>query len=66
MEKGVRDQLQSRLTAQQKDLSLLERQLYESRSEVEKTRKMRKSAEDKLSELTSESDCLCLTSGVVY
>jgi hypothetical protein len=53
VEKGDRDQLQSRLTSQQKDLSSLERQLHEARTEVEKMRKMKKTAEDKLSELNS-------------
>lgn len=54
VEKGDRDQLQSRLTSQQKDLSSLERQLHETQSEVEKTRKLKKTAEDKVSELTRE------------
>ncbi|CAI8056928.1 hypothetical protein GBAR_LOCUS31004, partial [Geodia barretti] len=55
VEKGDRDQLQSRLTSQQKDLSSLERQLHEARTEVEKMRKMKKTAEDKLSELNRVS-----------
>jgi serine/threonine protein kinase len=55
VEKGDRDQLQSRLTSQQKDLSSLERQLHEARTAVEKMRKMKKTAEDKLSELTRVS-----------
>ena len=55
VEKGDRDQLQSRLTAQQKELSSLERQFHEARAESERERKAKKTAEDKMAELTSES-----------
>ena len=54
MEKGDREQLQSRLTSQQKDLAALERQLHEARSEAERTRKTKKTAEDQVAELKSE------------
>jgi hypothetical protein len=55
VERGDRDQLQSRLTAQQNDASSLERQVREARSEAEKARKMRKTAEEKTAELTRAS-----------
>ena len=54
MEKGDREQLQSRVASQQRELTSLERQLHEAKTEADRVRKMKKTAEEKLAELTSE------------
>ena len=55
VEKGDVEQFQSRLTSQQKEMSLIERQLHDMRAEYDKTKKMKKTAEDKITELTRKT-----------
>ena len=55
VERGDVEKLQSRLQSHQTEMTSLERQLHEARAGTDRAKKQKKTAEDKIAELTRES-----------